>query len=390
MWNCKIKTKILEHTGKEMVKILVVDDEEGIRRQLTAILREEGYSAESAANGAEAIAIMKKQYFDIVITDLMMPGIDGMELLRHIKKDYPNTVVVMITAHGSERIAVEAIKAGAYDYIPKPFSYPEEMLAVIERAVEHLRLKKESELFQQHLEQELAEAQRIQQFLLPQQSPSIDGLDIGIFSLPARQVGGDYHDFIELPSGELGIVVGDVSGKGMPAALLMASVQASLRAYAETSYSPKHIISQVNNLLYRYTESHKFVTLFYGVLNPQSGTLTYSNAGHNYPLIFRENEDMFELDSTGMPCGILENASYGEARIKMKRGDIALIYTDGITEAMNSDEMMFGEQRLKNVVSKSLHLDLTDLVNSIREELSRFVGNEPQFDDLTLVALKIK
>jgi sigma-B regulation protein RsbU (phosphoserine phosphatase) len=376
--------------GKEMVKILVVDDEEGIRRQLTAILREEGYSAESAANGTEAIAIIKKQYFDIVITDLMMPGIDGMELLRHIKKDYPNTVVVMITAHGSERIAVEAIKAGAYDYIPKPFSYPEEMLAVIERAVEHLRLKKESELFQQHLEQELAEAQRIQQFLLPQQSPSIDGLDIGIFSLPARQVGGDYHDFIELPSGELGIVVGDVSGKGMPAALLMASVQASLRAYAETSYSPKHIISQVNNLLYRYTESHKFVTLFYGVLNPQSGTLTYSNAGHNYPLIFRENEDMFELDSTGMPCGILENASYGEARIKMKRGDIALIYTDGITEAMNSDEMMFGEQRLKNVVSKSLHLDLTDLVNSIREELSRFVGNEPQFDDLTLVALKIK
>jgi len=375
--------------GKKMAKILVVDDEEGIRRQLTAILREEGYSAESAANGTEAIAIMKKQYFDIVITDLMMPGIDGMELLRHIKKDYPNTVVVMITAHGSERIAVEAIKAGAYDYIPKPFSYPEEMLAVIERAVEHLRLKKESELFQQHLEEELAEARRIQQFLLPQQSPSIDGLDIGIFSLPARQVGGDYHDFIELPSGELGIVVGDVAGKGMPAALLMASVQASLRAYAETSYSPKYIISQVNNLLCRYTESHKFVTLFYGVLNPQSGTLTYSNAGHNYPLIFRKNECVW-LDSTGMPCGILENAQYGEARIKINPGEIALFYTDGITEAMNSDEMMFGEQRLKNLVSKNSHLNLTDLVNSIREELSRFVGNESQFDDLTLVALKIK
>jgi len=372
-----------------MVKILVVDDEEGIRRQLTAILREEGYSAESAANGTEAIALMKKQYFDIVITDLMMPGIDGMELLRHIKKDYPNTVVVMITAHGSERIAVEAIKAGAYDYIPKPFSYAEEMLTVIERAVEHLRLKKESELFQQHLEEELAEARRIQQFLLPQQSPSIDGLDISIFSLPARQVGGDYHDFIELPAGELGIVVGDVAGKGMPAALLMASVQASLRAYAETSDSPKHIISQVNNLLYRYTESNKFVTLFYGVLNPQSRTLTYSNAGHNYPLIFRKNECVW-LDSTGMPCGILENAQYDEARIKMNPGEIALFYTDGITEAMNSDEIMFGEQRLKNLVSKNSHLNLTDLVNSIRMELSRFVGDEPQFDDLTLVALKIK
>ena len=118
--------------------------------------------------------------------------------------------------------------------------------------------------------------------------------------------------------------------------------------------------------------------------------LTYSSAGHNYPLIFRENKYMFELDSTGMPCGILENASYGEAMLKMKRGDIALIYTDGITEAMNSDEMMFGEQRLKNVVSKNSHLSLADLVNSIHMELSKFVGDEPQFDDLTLVALKIK
>ena len=373
-----------------MAKVLVVDDEEGIRRELTALLEEEGYSAESAASGTEAVAILREQSFDIVITDLMMPGIDGMELLKRIKKDYPNIIVVMITGQGSERVAVEAMKVGAYDYIPKPFLYPEEMLLVVARAVEHLRLKEESELFQQHLEEELAEAQRIQQFLLPQQSPSIDELEIGIFSLPARQVGGDYHDFIELPSGELGIVVGDVVGKGMPAALLMASVQASLRAYAETSDSPKHIISQVNNLLCRYTESHKFVTLFYGILNPQTGILTYSNAGHNYPLIFRENKYVCELDSTGMPCGILENTSYDEIKIEMKQGYIALFYTDGITEAMNSDEIMFGEQRLKNLVSKNSHLNLTDLVNSIREELSEFVGDEPQFDDLTLVALKIK
>ena len=374
---------------KEMAKILVVDDEKGIRRELTALLREEGYSAEAAASGTEAMAIMSEQSFDIVVTDLMMPGIDGMELLRNIKGDYPNTIVVMITAHGSERIAVEAMRAGAYDYIPKPFLYPEEMLLVMARAVEHSRLREESELFQQHLEEELAEAQRIQQCLLPQQSPSVDGLDIGIFSLPAEQVGGDYHDFIELPSGELGIVVGDVSGKGMPAALLMASVQASLRAYAETSHSPKRTISQVNNLLYRYTESHKFVTLFYGVLNPQSGVLTYSNAGHNYPLIFRDRKCVYELDSTGMPCGILANGQYDENRVEMKQGDIAIFYTDGITEAMNSKEMMFGERRLKDLVSKNSHLSLTDLVNNIRGELSRFVGDRHQFDDLTLVALKI-
>ena len=374
---------------KKMSKILVVDDEAGIRLQLTAILIEEGYSAEAADSGDEAIEILRNHHFDLVITDLRMPGIDGMELLRQVKEDYPNTIVVMITAQGSERIAVEAIKVGAYDYIPKPF-LPEEMLAVIARAVEHLHLKKESERFQQHLEQELAEAQRIQQHLLPQQSPSIEGLDIGIFSLPAKQVGGDYHDFIELPSGELGIVVGDVSGKGMPAALLMASVQASLRAYAETSYVPQQVISQVNNLLYRYTESHKFVTLFYGVLEPQSGILTYSNAGHNYPLIFRDNNCVYELDSTGMPCGILEITSYGEAEIEMKKGDTALFYTDGITEAMNSDEMMFGEKRLKDLVSRHSRLGLTDLVRSIRVEVNKFVGNETQFDDLTLVALKMK
>jgi len=316
-----------------------------------------------------------------------------MKVLRRIKKGYPGTVVVMMTGHGSEEKAVEAMKLGADDYLPKPFE-PEEMLMKLTKAVELQRLKAENLLFHQHLEMELDVARKIQQSLLPQQIPSITGMDISTFSQPAKHVGGDYHDLIGLPSGGLGIAIGDVSGKGMPAALLMANVQASLRTYSESTYSPKEIIYRINNSLCsicQYIEEHRFITLFYGVLEPESRTLIYSNAGHNYPLILREDGGVFEqLESTGLPCGIVEDASYDEAQIELESGDIVLFYTDGITEAMNSDEAIFGEECLRDMILENSQLDSASLVTDVHEGLAEFVGNAPQYDDLTLMVLKVR
>lgn len=374
-------------------RILVVDDEEGIRQQLSFVLEDEGYLVVAAGSGFEALTNLEEQRFDAVITDLVLPDLDGMEVLRKIKEDYPSTLVVMITGHGSEEKAVEAMKSGADDYFPKPFD-PEEMLMKLAKAMEIQRLKEENQLFHQRLEMELDVARKIQRILLPQQIPSTEGLDIGIFSQPAKSVGGDYHDLIELPSGGLGIAIGDVSGKGMPAALLMANVQASLRRYSESAYSPKEIVYRVNNSLCpicQYIEEHRFITLFYGVLNPENRTLTYSNAGHNYPLIFRGNRNLCEqLESTGLPCGIMEDASYDEGQIGLELDDIALFYTDGITEAMNSDEAVFGEERLRDIASRNLRLDSARLVADLREELVKFVGSVPQHDDVTLMALKVR
>ena len=375
-------------------KILVVDDEEGIRRELAFILEDEGYIAITAGSGSEALAKLEEHDFDIVITDLMLlPDLDGMEVLRRVKESRPGTVVVMITARGSEEKAVEAMKLGADDYYPKPFE-PEEMLMKLAKALEMQRLKEENQLFHQRLEMELDIARKIQQILLPQQIPSIAGIDISTFSQPAKHVGGDYHDLIELPTGGLGIAVGDVSGKGMPAALLMANAQASLRRCSEVIYSPKEIVHRINNSLCpicQYIEEHRFITLFYGVLDPGDKKLIYSNAGHNYPLIFRRDESVWnQLESTGMPCGIVEDADYDEAEIDLRSGDIILFYTDGITEAANSDEAVFGEERLKDIVSGNLQLGSADLVTVIHEELAKFVGHASQYDDLTLMVFRIQ
>ncbi|MFC1713940.1 PP2C family protein-serine/threonine phosphatase [Candidatus Poribacteria bacterium] len=377
-------------------KILVVDDEEGIRQTLSFVLEDEGYEAVTASSGSEALTNLAEDSFDVVITDLMMPAPDGMEILRKVKADYPGTVVVMITGQGSEEKAVEAMRLGADDYFPKPFN-PEkidEMLVRLEKAIELERLKAENLLFHQHLEMELDIARKIQQILLPRQIPSIASVDMGTSSQSAKQVGGDYHDLIRLPSGDLGIAIGDVSGKGMPAALLMANAQASLRRYSESTYSPGEIIYRINNSICpicQYIEEHRFITLFYGVLNPETKMLTYSNAGHSYPIIFRANSGACEeLESTGLPCGIMEDASYDEAQVELGSGDIALLYTDGITEAMNSDGEMFGAERLKDVVLGNLQLDSSGLIASVHNELVKFVGDAPQYDDLTLMVIKVK
>jgi len=376
-------------------KILVVDDEEGIRQDLSFVLEDEGYKVATASGGVEALASLAAERFDVVITDLRMPAPDGMEILKKVKADYPGTVVVMITGQGSEEKAVEAMRLGADDYFPKPFTFEkiDEMLVRLEKAMELERLKAENRLFHQHLEMELDIARKIQQVLLPQQIPSTTSIDIDASSQSAKQVGGDYHDLIKLPSGNLGIAIGDVSGKGMPAALLMANAQASLRRYSESTYSPGEIIYRINNSICpicQYIEEHRFITLFYGVLDPKSKTLIYSNAGHNYPLIFRANSDVCqELESTGLPCGIMEDAPYDEAQVDLKSGDIALFYTDGVTEAMNPDGEMFGAERLVEVVLRNSRLDSSGLISSIHDELSRFVDDAPQYDDLTLMALKV-
>jgi len=375
-------------------KILIVDDDEGLRWALALTFEDEGYEVHAVGTGLDALECLKDQSFDVVITDLGLPDLDGMEILRRIKGSHPETIVVILTGQGSERVAVEAMRLGVDDYFPKGLTEPEEMLMRLAKAIEMRRLRLENQLFHQRLEIELDTARKIQQSLLPQLPPAIEGIDIGIFNRPAKQVGGDYHDLIEISPIKLGIAIGDVSGKGMPAALLMANVQASLRRYSESAYSPREIIYRINNSLCpicQLIEEHRFITLFYGVLDLKSRKLVYSNAGHNHPFVFQKNGDVHGLsDGAGLPCGIMENALYDEAEIELEPGDVALFYTDGITEAMSYDNAMFGEERLLEIVSKNLRSNPSDLTAGIYEELANFVGDAPQYDDLTLMVLKVK
>jgi sigma-B regulation protein RsbU (phosphoserine phosphatase) len=264
----------------------------------------------------------------------------------------------------------------------------------LEKASEMKRLRDENLLFQKHLERELETARKIQQSLLPQSPPIVAGLDIGIYNQTATQVGGDfYHLTMLFSGGEMGIAIGDVAGKGMPAALIMANIQASIRMYSESKYSPKEIMRKLNDHLCpicQLIEEHRFVTLFYGVLDTENQCFVYCNAGHNYPLVFKENGTIYELSDNGdIPCGIFENILYEEGNIKLEKNDIMLFYTDGIIEAMNLNNEMFGEDRLRNIVLKNRNLCPDDIISCIYEKMSDFIGDSVQYDDITMMVIKL-
>jgi serine phosphatase RsbU (regulator of sigma subunit) len=250
--------------------------------------------------------------------------------------------------------------------------------------------KSEEEKKLQQMEEDLRIARNIQLSLLPKETPSLPDVDIVGFSLPAREVGGDYYDFINIDQDRFGIVIADVSGKGMPAALLMANLQATLRGQALTNHAPSECVAKSNSLLCRSVEKGKFVTLFYGILNTKEKSFTYTNAGHCYPLIFNPKSQVKKLEKSGLILGMLDNYPYQEERIILEPGELILLFTDGITEAFNQKNEQFEEERLIKVVQESFHLNTKEISQEILNRVIAFQEDVPQSDDLTLVVVKIQ
>src|SRR5215216_3394529 len=240
----------------------------------------------------------------------------------------------------------------------------------------------------ERIEQELRVARLIQQTLLPKSVPGLAGYDVAAYYRPAREVGGDFYDFLELEDGRLGLVVGDATSKGMPAALVMAAARSMIRALAQSLGSPGETLKRVNAALYPDTPSDMFVTCFYAILHPDSGRLLYANAGHDLPYIRRRNgEDTQELRARGMPLGMMPEMSYEEKEASLREGDSVLFYTDGLVEAHDPHYEMFGFPRLRRLVAE--HDEERLLVDFLIDELYSFVGEDwEQEDDITLVTLQ--
>src|SRR5918995_55046 len=255
-----------------------------------------------------------------------------------------------------------------------------------------------AELAQQRLEQERIERERIEQELrvarsiqqasLPESVPELEGWQITPFYQPAREVGGDFYDFFELPEGRLGLVVGDATGKGVPAALVMASARSMLRAVARASeYSPGDVLGRVNDTLVTDMPPNMFVTCFYCILDPKSGSLSYANAGHDLPYVWHGGA-CEELRARGMPLGLLPGMHYEQKEIVLQKGESALLYTDGLVEAHNPQREMFGFPRLQTLVSEHAEEERS-LEEALFEELYSFVGEGwEQEDDITLLTLR--
>ena len=253
--------------------------------------------------------------------------------------------------------------------------------------VENARLTEE-QMERERLEREQQVASEIQQRFLPATAPIVTGYELQGISFPCYEIGGDYYDFIQREDGRLVVALGDVSGKGTAAALLMSSLHAAVHAQADIHDSLVKTISAVNRYLVDSIPANRFVTLFYAELDPQNGTLSFLNAGHNPPLIVHTGGTMEQLASGGLPLGIMSNADFREGRTKLYPGDVLVIYSDGVSEATNPNGEEFGPTRLYEVVARNLDASAGGIRDRIESALTKFCQGTPAADDITLVIVK--
>ena len=263
---------------------------------------------------------------------------------------------------------------------------------IIRNLITERRTAEEKESYRRELERteyEMETARGIQQSFLPESPPIIEGFELAALNLPARQVGGDFYDFIPVSEGKWGIIIADVSGKGVPAALFMALSRTLVRANVADNPTASQAMQKANRLISQEAKMGMFVTLFYAVLDPKKRRLQYVNAGHNPPFVVKKSSgDVILLRASGIAMGVIDDVSLEEKEIELDSNDIVVFYTDGITEAINSAGEQFGEKRLIETINRNADLPVKDLVGRVKDEVFTFAQDQPQFDDFTLVILK--
>ena len=290
-----------------------------------------------------------------------------------------------------DRRAIGALSV--YTYHPHHFSVDEvrafQTIANQATGAIHLAKLHREQMRMKQIEQELAIAAHIQARMMPSRPPGIEGIDIAARNIPCGEVGGDFYDFLELPKERLGLMLGDVSGKGIPAALLMATARTVLRVQGQSLSRPAEVVERANLMLCEETTQSEFVTVFYALLDIQEGNLTYVNAGHNYPLLFRGNQ-VIPLESGGVPLGLFCDSSYREEVIPVQPGDLLVIYSDGYVELVDDSGQQFGVERFQQVISTHRRLKAEEIVNRLEETMVRFENSTGRGgDDRTVVVLKI-
>jgi phosphoserine phosphatase RsbU/P len=282
----------------------------------------------------------------------------------------------------------ERLRGGTYTRADLEFLYSLGNLAII--SIENAHLFKDA-LEKQRMENELNIAREIQQGLLPEKIPSIPGFDIAALTISSKEVGGDYYDIITRQNGEYILAIGDVSGKGTPAALLMANVQAALRALAPHCTSVSETTGQINDLTCANTRSgSKFITFFWGILDAQMHKFRFSNAGHNPPFLIRKNGAIETLEDGGLILGVFKTMTpYAESSVILSSGDVLVMYTDGVSEAMNQNEDQFTEEKLEVILKESTNLSAREIIKKVQQSLLSHTQGTPQSDDITLLVLKV-
>ncbi len=254
---------------------------------------------------------------------------------------------------------------------------------IIEKVMLHEQL-----IEKKRLEGQLEVARQVQLELLPARDPELEGYDISAYNYPTEEVSGDYYDWVKIFDDQIGLVIADVSGKGVPAALLMAFLRASLRAATHIGYSPHVSMAKVNYLLWESIERNQFVTAFYGILDATNKTLSYTNAGHNPPLLLDKDGNAKFIDKGSLPLGMFRETRYHEYYLTTEPGDVLLLYTDGVTEAQNSQGEEFGRARLAEAARANQQLSARDLITAVKDEVMEWTDGIGATDDVTFFVIK--
>jgi sigma-B regulation protein RsbU (phosphoserine phosphatase) len=382
-------------------RLLVVDDNEDNRYTLTLQLELDGYqNVATAEDGQEALLLLDRQDFDLLLLDVMMPKLDGYQVLERLKAQgrLHNLPVIMISALNEVASVVRCIELGAEDYLPKPFD-PVLLRARVGASLEKKRLRDEVRAHLARVEEELASARQLQMGMVPMVFPPPSRRwPIELFATmePAREVGGDLYDFFYGDDGSLYFLIGDVSGKGVPAALFMARTKNLVRlitrlARAEdgSALAPSEIVSMVNQELCRDNAGLMFVTLFFGVIRHECGEVSFCNAGHNPPYHLRDKTVEQLPTAKGRPIGLRAGSAYETITLSMSPGDLLYLYSDGITEAVDVSGELFSERRLEQSLLSTSAASANVVVGTVADALKRFVGAAQQSDDITALAIRL-
>jgi len=364
------------------VRVLVCDDQPDVLEALRLLLKGQGCQAVTVDSPGALLRTVRGESFDLILADLnytrdTTSGTEGLDLLASLEAQGNATPVVVMTAWGSVDLAVEAMRRGACDFIQKPWDN-ERVIAVVRKQADTVRRRKS----------ELEIAANVQQKLFPHQIHQLTSIEYDGQCVAAREVGGDYYDFLDADVHTVAFILGDVSGKGVPAALLMANLQACFRSQEPHALlQPVHVLETVNRHFFDSTAAERFATLFFGVYSDRTRGLRYVNCGHVAPLLLRASGEMETLGPTATPIGAFRHWNCSEAEVQLRPGDTLLVYSDGVTEAESPSGEEFGEERLVRCLRASRGLPACSLVHCVVEHVNEF-SHGSRYDDVTVVAVK--
>jgi phosphoserine phosphatase RsbU/P len=379
-------------------RLLVADDQSDVLEALRLLLKNEGYELEMVSSPAAILEALARQEFDLLLMDLnyardTTSGREGLDLLSQIHEIDSMLPVVAMTAWGSIELAVEIMREGVRDFVLKPWDNAR-LLSIVRKEIERGRRARDAKRSEEESPRrpqsaEWEEAQRTQLGFLPREIPEIPGCEISGAWLPVHGIGGDYFDVMQLDEHRFAVCVADVAGKGIAAALLMSNLQATVRSLAAQSLQPSRLAERVNRMISENTASDRFITFFYAILDARTRRMSYTNAGHNAPIVISRKGAASRLITGGQALGISPAERFEQGEITLQEGDRLMLYTDGITEVVGENGEEFGEGRLLEVLRESKKQSAAKIQREVLGHVATFSGEKFQ-DDATLIILAVK